>query len=236
MTAIGPDAPRQLALRLGLSDAASFENFHPANNERVMTALQGLAADSSGRQIYLWGGGGSGKTHLLQAVVRYGAVLGRPAAYLPLGDLSGLGPEVLEGFERAALVCIDDVHRVAAQPEWEQALFGLYNRLSEERASLVVAADGGPRGLAIRLEDLRSRLMAMATYRLHPLGDEDKIAALRLRASRRGLELPEASARYLLKRQPRDCHSLFATLDGLDQASLAAQRRLTIAFLKRVSV
>jgi DnaA family protein len=57
---------------------------------------------------------------------------------------------------------------------------------------------------------------------------------LRLRASRRGLDLSDEAAVYLLHRVPRDLHSLFGVLDQLDDASLAAQRRLTIPFLREV--
>jgi DnaA family protein len=57
---------------------------------------------------------------------------------------------------------------------------------------------------------------------------------LRLRAQRRGLELPEETARYLLRRVPRDLRSLCALLETLDVASLASQRRLTVPFIREV--
>ena len=44
--------------------------------------------------------------------------------------------------------------------------------------------------------------------------------------------MTEEVANYLLTRFPRDTHSLFALLDKLDSATLAAQRRLTIPFLR----
>jgi DnaA family protein len=67
---------------------------------------------------------------------------------------------------------------------------------------------------------------------LQPLSDAEKIPALLLRAQRGGLEMTEEVARYLLTRFPRDMHSLFALLDKLDSATLAAERRLTIPFLR----
>ena len=68
-------------------------------------------------------------------------------------------------------------------------------------------------------------------YALAPLGDDERLEAVRLRARNRGLEMPEEVARYILARYPRDLDSLFALLDRLDRASLAEQRRLTIPFL-----
>jgi DnaA family protein len=57
---------------------------------------------------------------------------------------------------------------------------------------------------------------------------------LQLRARQRGFELPDDVAHYLLRRAPRDPASLFALLDRLDYASLAAQRKLTIPFVREL--
>jgi DnaA family protein len=50
----------------------------------------------------------------------------------------------------------------------------------------------------------------------------------------RGFELPDETAQYLLRRLPRDMATLCRFLDELDEASLAAQRRLTVPFVKEV--
>jgi DnaA family protein len=55
-----------------------------------------------------------------------------------------------------------------------------------------------------------------------------------LRAAQRGLELPEDTARYLLRRFPRDMRSLGKLLDDIDTASLSAQRRLTVPFVREI--
>jgi DnaA family protein len=67
---------------------------------------------------------------------------------------------------------------------------------------------------------------------LQPLDDAGVLAALTSRAQRLGLELPAAVGRFLLARCPRDLPSLWALLDRLDRGSLAAQRPLTIPFVK----
>jgi DnaA family protein len=60
------------------------------------------------------------------------------------------------------------------------------------------------------------------------------VQALRLRASQRGLELPDDTARFLLNRSRRDMTSLYRLLDTLDTEALIAQRRLTIPFVREV--
>jgi len=71
-------------------------------------------------------------------------------------------------------------------------------------------------------------------FQLQPLSDEDKLRALQLRASRRGLHLNEEVGRYILTRGSRSMNSLFDVLERLDHASLQARRKLTIPFVKEI--
>lgn len=71
-------------------------------------------------------------------------------------------------------------------------------------------------------------------YKLQPLSDEEKLLALQLRGKLRGFELPEDVGRFLLKRLDREMRTLFMTLDQLDRASITAQRKLTIPFVKEI--
>jgi len=84
------------------------------------------------------------------------------------------------------------------------------------------------------LLDLASRLMSGETYRLNGLTDEERVAALQLRASWRGFQLPDKTGRYLITRVDRGAGALFTLLDQLDHAALAAQKRLTVPFVKSV--
>ncbi len=70
------------------------------------------------------------------------------------------------------------------------------------------------------------------TYRVAPLDDEDRAAALRLHAAARGLTLDAAAADFLLKRVARNMPVLTEWLARLDRASLSEQRRLTIPFIR----
>jgi DnaA family protein len=88
--------------------------------------------------------------------------------------------------------------------------------------------------LPFQLRDLGSRLNGGLVLTLQPLAEPERIAALRLRAEQRGVELPEEVAMFLSRRLPRDMASLCAFLDELDEASLSAQRRLTIPFVRAV--
>jgi DnaA-homolog protein len=221
---------KQLALGVRLRADALFESFWPGLNAEIVAALK----TPSTVPLWLWGSPGSGKTHLLQAVCAAAgtAASGVPAAYFPLARSLALPPEALAGFERTPVLCIDDVDAVAGDLAWERALFRLFNDAADLRTRLIFAAAAPPRQADWSLDDWRSRAAACVVYQLRELDDDGRIEALRLRAAQRGLQLPYETTEYLLKRMPRDLHSLFDILDQLDEASLVAQRRLTIPFIR----
>lgn len=222
----------QLPLHIGLRDSATFANYYPGPNAQLLHCLE----QGSEPFVYLWGAAGSGKSHLLQAACHDATEAGVGAVYLPLAELGQLTPELLEGLEQMGLVCIEGVETVATNAEWESALFHLYNRVREHGGRLYVAGDAPPAGLGLDLPDLVSRLSWGPVFQLVPLSDEDKLAALRLRARHRGMALPYEVAAYLLKHASRDLHSLFELLEQLDKASLAAKRKLTIPFVRDLVV
>jgi DnaA family protein len=216
---------KQLALGVRLRANAVFASFAPGVNAEVLAALRGSNRDP----IWLWGNRGCGKTHLLQAVC---AAADEAAAYLPLDRSVALPPGALVGFESCRVLCVDDVDAVAGDLEWERALFRLFNEASELRSRLIFAANAAPRQVDWRLDDWRSRAAACLVYQVRDLDEDGRAQALRLRAAQRGLQLPSETLEYLLKRMPRDLRSLFEILDELDEASLVAQRRLTIPFIR----
>jgi DnaA family protein len=216
---------KQLALGVRLGADAVFASFWPGPNSEAIAALK----TPGPAPLWLWGGHGTGKTHLLQAVC---AAAGEDAAYFPLDRSLALPPEALAGFERSRVLCVDDADGVAGDLKWEKALFRLFNDAADLRTRLIFAAAAPPRQGEWLLDDWRSRAAACLVYQLRELDDAGRIEALRLRASQRGLQLPYETSEYLLKRMPRDLRSLFEVLDQLDEASLVAQRRLTIPFIR----
>ena len=219
----------QLPLRMRLRESARFASFVVGGNAQACAALQGQGRHAA-RVVWLWGRAGTGKTHLLQAACAAAGERGETAAYLDLG--AAPDSAMLEGCESLALVCLDGLEKVAPDADWNAAIFRLHTLLQDGPGRLVIASGAPPAGLPFTLPDLRSRLLAADLQQLVELDEAGQCEALRLRAAGRGLDLSEEAALYLVHRLPRDLHSLFAVLDRLDVASLAAQRRLTIPFLR----
>jgi DnaA family protein len=225
----------QLALPLSLQDRGVFESFWPSYNEALVSYLRSLtdaaprAPDAAG--CWLWGGVATGKTHLLHAVCER---LGDDAVFLPLEHFVDAGPGILDGLASRRAVCLDNIDAVAAIEAFELALFALLNQIADRQGLLVVSANAAPRDCGFRLADLQSRLSRLPVFRVEPLDEAGRVQALRLRASQRGLELPDDTARFLLNRSRRDMSTLYRLLDTLDKEALIAQRRLTIPFVREV--
>ncbi|MEN8259190.1 MAG: DnaA regulatory inactivator Hda [Pseudomonadota bacterium] len=224
--------PTQIPLHFEFRADQSFAHYHAGANAEAVACISRLAEAAGESLIFLWGGVGLGKTHLLQACCQRAHQSGASALYLPLKEMRNSSPELLEGLESVEVACIDEIETIAGDDDWEIAFFNFFNRNRDRGHRLVVAAGRAPADLEIRLPDLKSRLSWGLTLRLQPLGDDDKLAAITLKAKNMGLELSPQVGRFLLAHCPRDLPSLWALLSRLDHATLAAKRKLTLPFLK----
>lgn len=223
---------RQLPLALRYPPDQRFETFVGAP-PGALDQLRALAA-GQGDWLYIDGASGTGKTHLALAACAAAESLGRSAGYVPLAAAAGRLGQALEALDGMDLVAIDGLEAIAGQRADELALFDFHNRARAAGAGVLYAATAAPAGLPPGLPDLRSRLAQCARIALQPLDDAGRAEVLRLRAQRRGLQFDEAAIGWLLKRSGRDLAGLTARLDALDRASLAAQRRVTVPFLREV--
>jgi DnaA family protein len=223
----------QLPLALRYPPDQRLETFIGAP-EGAREQLAALARGDSADWVVIAGPAGAGKTHLLLATCAAADAAGRRAAYLPLVAAAGRLGEALDALEGNHLVALDGLEAIAGNRDDEVALFHAHNRARAAGACLVYAARAQPDALAIGLPDLRSRLSQCSRIALQPLDEGGRREVLRQRARRRGWVFEDAALDWLLRRVDRDLAGLTALLDRLDRASLAAQRRITVPFLRQV--
>lgn len=226
-----PGHARQLPLALRYPPDQRLEGFVAAPAGAI-AQLHALAGDR-GATLYLAGAAGSGKSHLALAACADAEARGMRAAYLPLAAAAGRLREALDAVV-ADLVALDGLDAIAGSREDEVALFDFHNRARQDGMSLLYTARVAPEALGLALPDLRSRLAQCPRITLAMLDDEGRRQVLLQRARRRGLALEPAALDWLLRRAGRDLGGLTKLLDRLDQASLAAQRRVTVPFLREI--
>lgn len=231
MSSQSPQA--QLALSLNLQDNCTFESYFAGPNNENIKMIQAQLDKAGESFIYLWGKKGVGCSHLLQAACHQTKLKNQSALYLSLNAEQD-PKDVFQDLERLDLVCLDDIEFVAGQKDWEEALFHLYNRLRDANKKLMVASSQPPKGLAIQLPDLHSRLQWGVSVQIKALDDEALVAAMQLRAKQRGIVLSTEVCDFIIKRVNRSMSSLYQVLTRLDELSLTMKRNLTIPFVKMV--
>ena len=223
----------QLPLTLRWPAQQRFDTFISDGNDIAVDAIAEAAAAET-PWIFLSGPSGGGKTHLLFAACATASANGRSAQYLPLAKISNDREQSIRAFGGSAFLAIDDVDAIAGDKPAEHALFDLFNRARAEKSSVLFAASSPPPQLGVTLPDLVSRLSSCAQLSLKPLPDSARREAVRQRASARGIDLDDAVIDWMFDHTPRDLGSLAALIERIDRASLAAQRRVTVPFLRKL--
>ena len=242
----------QLPLALRWPAQQRFDAYVPGDNALAIGLLTDAAQSGEAPWVFLAGAAGSGKTHLLIAACAAASQNGRDAQYLSLRSVSSerhmAQPDagrattskrpdlvaMLRALHGSDLLALDDVDALAGNAPAELALFDLYNRARSEKTTLLFSAAAAPGQVGLALPDLVSRLSACAQCVLKPLADSERREALRQRALARGLILDDSVLDWLFARTQRDLGSLTALLERLDRESLAAQRRITVPFLRKL--
>ena len=217
---------KQIALDIGMARGPALGNYFAGPNEAVLKHLQLWVGSPTRSPVptYLWGGNGSGKTHLLKAVEESLREQGATAGWL---DASMLEPP--EFNENWAVVLLDDVHLYTAVQQ-HMAFNWFVNAQTLQRGVLAAGALP-PADLQLR-EDLRTRLGWGHVFQLQVLTEPERRAVLRQAADARGVFLGDEVMDFMLTRFSRDLGSLMHLLEHLDGYALQTKRAITIPLIK----
>lgn len=218
---------KQLVLDLAPPPVPSLQNFVVGLNGEVLSTLHAMLDGSlHERFVYLWGGSGCGKSHLLQGfATAIRAQQGRPEL------VGGAQMCTVEAAAQADALLVDDV--LALDAENQNSLFNSLIRIRDGSGLFVASGPYAPMHLNIR-QDLASRLAQGLVFQVKCLSDEDKTQALIAHAQARGFTLPRDVVAYLLKQWKRDLPALMAVLEALDRYSLEVKRPITVPLTREV--
>jgi DnaA family protein len=217
---------KQLPLDIGLARAPTLATFLAGPNEAAWKHLQLWATNPTRSPVptYLWGAGGSGKTHLLKAVQESLREQGGRTGWL---DPSVAEPPPFD--ERWAVVLMDDVHLYTAVQQ--HAAFNWFVNAQALQRGVIAAGALPPADLKLR-EDLRTRLGWGHVFQLQVLSEPERRSVLRQAADERGVFLSDEVMDFMLTRFSRDLASLMQLLQQLDGYALQTKRAITIPLIK----
>jgi chromosomal replication initiator protein len=229
-----------------LNSTFSFSNFVEGKSNQLARAAAFQIGENPGKSynpLFIYGGVGLGKTHLMQAIGN--AMLARdPGARVSyvhserfVGDMvKGLQHNTISDFKRSYrsldALLIDDIQFFAGKERSQEEFFHTFNALLEGQRQIVLTCDRYPKEVRGLEERLKSRFGWGLTVSIEPPELETSVAILMSKASNEGVELPEEVAFFIAKRIRSNVRELEGALRRVTANALFTGRAITVDFAK----
>ncbi len=200
------DAPKQPARRaFEMSQKYTFDSFVIGSSNRFAHAAALAVAEAPAQAynpLFIYGGTGLGKTHLLQAIGQYVGAHSRALSvrYITsetfMNDfINSLRDKRIEGFKQRYrtydLLLIDDIQFLEHKERIQEEFFHTFNSLYEAGRQIVISSDRPPREISTLEERLRSRFEWGLITDIQPPDLETRIAILRKKVKTDGIHVPD---------------------------------------------
>lgn len=228
-TTATPKSPLTHTYRRGINREYTFESFVVGSgNELAYAACQAIAAEPGTKYnpLFLYGGVGIGKTHLIQAVGN--AVLAqKPNARVVYITSEQFVQEFVDalrfkkntdfaGFYRGAdVLIIDDIQFIAGKEKIQEEFFHTFNALRQANKQIILSSDKPPKDITALEDRLRSRFLWGMTIDMQNPDFETRCAILQLKAESRSYTLPSDVVDYLATNVQTNIRELEGALNQL---------------------
>lgn len=176
--------------------------------------------------LYLWGESGSGKSHLLQALVHK-----LPSSKnLCFTNIDNLIESNINNEHRLIIV---DTLQDEISADKNLILFSLLRKAENGDVFLILAGNLSPTQLKLP-EEIRTRIAKMEAYQVQRLTDDEKLQAMFSHANRRNFLLDKKVALFFINNFPRDMRILISLIDSFDEYSLKNKTPATLAMAKKM--
>ena len=205
----------QPSLDVDIHDYTNLADFDSVGYAPILSAIDQLI-DGRIKELFIIGAQGAGKTHLAAAIYDRYTEQGYTAISLSLGAMVAGDANALAGLETFDLVILDDVQAVAGNPEWQEGLFHLINRIRKQGVQLIFLADNPARELNITLLDLVTRLsLTPALHMPDGTDEEDRAAVLASILRHRSWRLPDTLTNHMIQDGPKNAGGMIKVLEQL---------------------
>lgn len=212
-----------------LDPHATFENFHVSeSNKLAVKVLQQILPPHSElgvyNPIYLYGGSGSGKTHLLMATTNALRAAGIKALFCRSELFTEHVVSAIRGGEMSLfrqayrnidVLLLDDVHFFSRKAATQEELFHTFNTLHLSNKQIILTSNCAPNELQNIEPRLVSRFEWGITLPMHPPADNELLQALQKKAETLQFQLPEKIALFLIESFPTKTKNLMRALEAL---------------------
>lgn len=206
----------------------SFDSFIVgASNELAHAACQAIAQQPGQKYnpLFLYGGSGLGKTHLIQAVGNE-ITKNQPGASVMYITCEQFVKEFLDSirfkkkgfsdkYRNADVLIVDDIQFIAGKERTEEEFFHTFNTLHQANKQIILTSDKPPKSIPTLEERLRSRFEWGMTVDIQPPDFETRCAILQAKASESGIELGQETIEYLATHVQSNIRELEGSLNQI---------------------
>lgn len=251
------DGPTQLLLpqtedksdgKSYLNPRYSFENFVVGPSSQFAHAAAHAVATNLSKAynpLFIYGGSGLGKTHLLHAIGHLAGTMNQTIKLLYLSAeeftndfIRALRQERTHAFREkyrsVDLLLIDDIHQLAGKAQTQEEFFHTFNTLYENQRQIVLASDLLPREIPGLRERLHSRFQGGLIADIQPYSVEEKVAILHKKARVENADIPQEVAWFIASRVKSNIRNLEGCLIRMLAMASLTGRNLNIALAKEV--
>jgi len=233
----GVPAPR-------LNPRYSFKTFIVGSSNQLAYAASVAVGDAPGQAynpLFLYGGVGLGKTHLLHAVGHAAAAQGLVVLYVTSETFTNdivnaimrrTTEEFRAKYRTADVLLVDDIQFIAGKDSTEEEFFHTFNSLYESGRQIVICSDRPPKAIVSLEERLRSRFEWGLIADVQPPDFETRIAILRAKADIMQRHVPDEVIEYLAERIQSNIRELEGSLNRLLAFSTLQRQTLTVDLAK----
>ncbi len=223
-----------------------FESFVVGNsNQLALAASKSIAENPSGsfNPLFIYGGAGLGKTHLIQAIGQQMREM-RPQARVLYMSAEIFVTELItsirydrmapfrERYRSLDALLLDDIQFIAGKERTQEEFFHTFNALYESQKQIVFTSDRPPKEIPTLEERLRSRFEWGLTADIQPPDLETKVAILRKKAEDKGLNLPQEVAIFIAERVRSNIRELEGHLNKVAAFASMIGKPVTIELVK----
>jgi chromosomal replication initiator protein len=212
-----------------LQSKYTFETFVVGEQNRLAAAASRSVAErpaTSYNPLFIYGGVGLGKTHLIQAIGNLALKL-RPALRVYYTAAENLFIELIQAIERNTrlefknkyrgldLLLLDDIHYLIGKERLQEEVFYIFNNLHDAGSQIVFTSDRPPGDIPTLESRLASRLGSGLVVDIQPPDVETRVAILQRKAALDNLKLPDDVALYVASRARSSIRELEGCLTRL---------------------
>ena len=215
--------------RQGLNERYTFENFVVGSGNELAYAACQAVAHSPGTKynpLFLYGGAGIGKTHLIQAVGNE-VITKNPNAIVVYASTEQFVQEFVDAlrfkkttdfakhYRGADVLIVDDVQFVAGKEKMQEEFFHTFNALHQANKQIIFSSDKPPRDIPTLEERLRSRFAWGMTIDMQNPDFETRCAIIQTKASLHEIHLPSDVVEFLANLVQTNIRELEGALNQL---------------------